>query len=392
MTSKKLEFPKEFFWGAASASYQVEGNITNTDWAKAGRDGKVPVSDSGPDHYNRYEEDFDLAKSLGQNSHRLSVEWSRIEPEEGKFDHEAIEHYKKVFQALKDREITPFATIWHFTLPQWLADKGGVESVEFSKYFARYAKFVVCSLHEYCHRWATMNEPGVVASMGWITGEWVPFKKRNFIGCLVVINNLIKAHVEAYKAIKGCDLVTEVGVVHQNVYFHSNGNILNNFIAKIFNKFGNHYFLDRIKNHLDSIGLNYYMDSFFGKRKEVLEKTDMGWVIYPEGIYHLLVGLKKYEKPIFVSEAGIADEADTKRGKYIKDLVYWMYKAISCGVPLKGYMYWSLTDNYEWAYGYKKRFGLIAIDYETKKRTIRQSAYEYKKICDDNALTIVDNS
>lgn len=116
----------------------------------------------------------------------------------------------------------------------------------------------------------------------------------------------------------------------------------------------------------------------------------MGWEIYPEGIYYTLKELQRYEKPVFVAEAGIADRDDKYRGQYIKDLVYWIHKAIEDGVPVKGYMYWSLLDNFEWALGYKERFGLIEIDYETKERKVRGSAYEYKKICEENALIIED--
>lgn len=388
--SKKLGFPEGFFWGAATAAYQVEGGIHNTDWAKAGRDGIVPEITDGPDHYNRYEEDFDLAKSLGHNAHRMGVEWARIEPEEGKFDEDAIEHYRKVLKALKKRGLEPFVTLWHFTLPQWMADKGGATSRHFPKYFARYCKFVVNELHDDCHRWATMNEPNVFASLGWLEGVWAPFKKRQLFKMLWVNNNLVKSHIAAYRAIKECDLVTEVGIVKQALFVHSDWKPWNKFAAWVMNWFWNHSFLWRIKNHLDSIGMNYYQHSHFGKQRTERQRNDMGWEIYPEGIYYCLLELKKYKKPMFVSEAGIADEKDVYRERYIKDLVYWMYRAIENGVPLKGYMYWSLTDNYEWAEGYEKRFGLIEIDYETKERKIRNSALAYKKICEENAL-IIDN-
>jgi len=388
MSSTKVEFPKGFFWGAASSSYQAEGDITNTDWAKASRESKVPLSDSGPDHYNRYNEDFDLAKSLGHNCHRISIEWARIEPDEGKFDQEAIEHYKKVLQALIDRGITPFVTIWHFTLPQWISDKGGVECSDFPIYFSRYARFIVSSLHEYCNYWATMNEPSIYASLGWLTGEWVPFKKKKLLLYFRIKNNLVKAHKEAYKAIKELDILTDVGIVEQNAYFHSDLKLWNKISVIFLNWINNYSFLNQIIKYLDSIGVNYYHHRYLGKKINVIEKNDMGWEIFPEGIYHVLVGLEKYKKPIYISEAGIADETDLKRSQYIKDLIYWMHKAFEKGVQLKGYMYWSLTDNYEWAEGYKKRFGLIAINYETKERIIRQSAFEYKKICEENYLIL----
>lgn len=385
---KILDFPDGFFWGAATASFQVEGHIDNTDWSKAGKDGKVPLADSGPDHYNRFESDFDLIKKLDHNCHRFSIEWARIEPEEGKFSKEAVEHYEKVFQALKKRKITPFVTLWHFTLPIWLSEKGGVGNKKFPEYFSRYCQFIVENFKGHCVHWATINEPNVFASNGWVRGVWPPFKKNSFIKIFFILKQLKKAHIEAYKKIKSVDLIAEVGIVKNNMYIHASKNPFHLLTSNIFRWWWNFYFLNQIKYYVDSIGLNYYFHYHFGCRRTVREKSDMGWEIYPEGIYYTLMELKRYEKPIFIAEAGIADEKDQYRSQYIKDLVYWIHRAISDGVDIKGFMYWSLMDNFEWAFGYEKRFGLIEIDYKDKKRKIRPSAYEYKKICQNNALEI----
>jgi beta-glucosidase len=388
--SKKLNFPKDFYWGAATASYQVEGNIENNDWAYEAYRGNVPKADEGPGHYTRFKEDFDLIKELGHNSHRLSIEWARIEPHEGEFDKKAIEHYREVLQELKKRGITPFVTLWHFTLPLWVYEKGGIESSNFPFYFERYCGVVSEHLADECDHWATMNEPNVVTSNGFNVGSWPPFKKFRLFKGFKVLNNLKRAHINAYKIIKDKDKdeKCEVGVVKDNIYIHSNKNIFNKIGAKIFRWYWNFYFLNGVKEYIDSIGLNYYFHSYFGKDKPKLDKSDMGWDLYPEGIYHTLIELKRYNVPLFIAEAGIADEEDKFRGQYIKDLVYWSHKAIEDGADVKGFMYWSLMDNFEWALGYDKRFGLIEIDYETKERKIRESAYEYKKICKDNALTL----
>ncbi len=384
---QRLEFPKDFFWGAASASYQVEGNIYNTDWAYEARTSKkVPIADSGPDHWNRYKEDFDIAKSLGHNASRISIEWARIEPVEGEFDIEAIRHYENVLRYLRKNNLEPFITLWHFTIPDWLYKKGGAESECFPEYFEKYAKYVMKHLQKYCSHWVTMNEPEVFSSNGWLRGNWPPFK-RNIIKEFKVTNNLAKAHNLAYVAMKNIDLTSEVGIVKDNIYFYSNKNPINIIKAKIVRWYWNFRFLNKIKNNFDSIGLNYYFHSKFGSKKEY-KKNDMGWDIFPEGIFHVLLELKRYKKPVFIAEAGIADRADIYRGQYIKDLVYWTHRAILEDVPIKGFMYWSLTDNFEWAKGYDQRFGLIEINYETKERKIRDSAYEYKKICEDNALTL----
>lgn len=388
MMHMKLVFPKGFFWGAASAAYQVEGGIDNTDWAYEARSSKkVPPTDSGPDHFNRYEEDFDIAKSLGHNAHRFSIEWARIEPEEGEFSVDAIRHYKHVIKALKARGLTPFVTLWHFTLPKWLYVQGGAASPEFPIYFARYASHVARELGADVEHWVTMNEPEIFAYNGWFEGTWPPFVRHNIFQTWKVFNNLATAHIEAYKQIKEHDLNAEVGIVKDNMYFHANWNPINKLVALIAQRVWNLHFINKVAQHIDTIGLNYYFHKHFGNN-DVHKKSDMGWDLYPDGLYHTLMELKQYGKPVFVSEAGIADHLDMYRGEYIRGLVHATYRAIDDGVPVKGFMYWSLTDNFEWAEGYEKRFGLVAIDYETKERHIRDSAYVYKEICSTNAITI----
>ena len=148
----------------------------------------------------------------------------------------------------------------------------------------------------------------------------------------------------------------------------------------------NKYFLEKIKNHVDHIGLNYYFHSEFGN-KEKYVKSDMGWDLYPEGLEFVLLDLKKYKKPIYVTEAGLADHKDFLRAEYIKDLIVAMNKAIEKGVDVRGFFYWSLLDNYEWVFAYSKKFGLVEVDMISKQRKIRESAYDYKKICESNSVT-----
>lgn len=403
------KFPDDFFWGAATASYQVEGGIENTDWAKAGREGQVPVCGQACDHYNRYEEDFDIAKSLGHDAHRLSIEWARIEPEEGKFDMKAIQHYQKVCKALQERDIHPGITLWHFTLPLWFSERGGFERNDAPEIFARYCAFVVEHLKEYCHHYATMNEPIVYATNGWGRGTWPPFKRFTlfdffsitdsgrqhdakyqkgitpFFLYLRVVKNLAQAHNRAYDAIKQVLLASDVSVVKQVMLFRANKNPVNILTAKFINWWWTYRFMNQVYMKCDSIGLNYYIQKKFGDTK-IYEKTDMDWDMYPEGIYDCLMMLKRYKKPLFVSEAGIADSKDDRRGDYIKKQVEAMWQAIQDGADVRGHFYWSLLDNYEWALGFEKRFGLVEIDYQTLERKIRPSAYIYKEICEKNAV------
>lgn len=405
---KKI-FPNNFYWGAASAAYQVEGGIENTDWAEAARQGRVPVCGRACDHYNRYEEDFDLAKSLGHNAHRFSVEWARIEPEEGKFDEEAIEHYRKVLLALKARGLTPFITLWHFTLPLWFSEKGGFERKDSAEIFARYCSFVVSRLSDLCVHFSTINEPSVYGSNGWLRGSWPPFKRfaltdivsitnsgrtfeskaykglHPFFLYLRVMKNLARAHNAAYRAIKKVCPDTNINFVHHVIVFDANWNPLNKLAAYIANRQWTHVFMRRTRGHYDSIGLNYYFYTQFGDRR-TWRKTDMDWNFAPDRIYDALMILKRYKAPVYISEAGVADSADSGRAEYITKQIEAAWRAREAGVDVRGHIYWSLLDNYEWALGFEKRFGLIEIDYATLERRVRPSALVYKKICEANAI------
>ncbi|MCA9360485.1 glycoside hydrolase family 1 protein [Candidatus Kaiserbacteria bacterium] len=407
MTEKK--FPEGFYWGAATASYQVEGGIEDTDWAEAARAERVPPCNKACDHYNRYEEDFDIAKTLGHTAHRFSIEWARIEPEEGKFDREAVEHYRKVLEALKARNIKPFITIWHFTLPLWFSQSGSFERKDSPEIFARYAAFLVKELGDLCDHFSTMNEPNVFGSNGWLRGSWPPFKRfavTDFVSItnsgrsyeakaskglkpvflyFRVMKNLALAHNAAYRGIKKISPVTEVSVVKHVIVFDSNWNPLNKIKAMVANYVWTSIFMNRTHMFCDSIGLNYYFYTQFGDKRQ-WKKTDMDWNFAPSHIYDALVMLSRYRKPLFVSEAGLADADDSDRAEYIRKQVEATWQAISEGIDVRGHMYWSLLDNYEWALGYEKRFGLVEINYETLERKIRPSAYVYKEICEQNAV------
>ncbi len=403
------KFPTGFYWGAATASYQVEGGIENTDWAEAAREGRVPTCGQACDHYNRFESDFDLAKELGHNAHRFSVEWARIEPEEGKFDKEAILHYREVLKALHARRITPFITLWHFTLPLWFSQKGGFERADAPELFARYCAHVVSELGDLCTHFSTINEPSVIGSNGWLRGSWPPFKRfaatdlvaitnsgrqhearaskgiKPFFLWLYVMKNLAKSHNAAYRAIKAVRPEAQVNFVHHVIVFDSNKNPFNRLKAYIANYSWTHLFMKRTEGHYDTIGLNYYFYTQFGDTRQ-WKKTDMDWNFAPEKIYDALMMLKRYNKPVIVCEAGLADADDSDRAEYITKQVDGVWRAMRDGVKVEGHIYWSLFDNYEWALGFEKRFGLIEIDYDTLERKVRPSAYVYKEICLQNGL------
>jgi len=402
-------FPEGFHWGAATASYQVEGGIENCDWAEAARADRVPVCGRACDHYNQYETDFDIAKSLGHNAHRFSIEWARIEPEEGQFDMGAIEHYRDVLRALRARGIVPYITLWHFTLPIWFARRGGFECTDAPALFARYATFVVHQLGDLCNHMSTMNEPNVYATHGWLYGAWPPFRRGrilwrplskedgtsrsshsrpsfgNVLRYFKVVRNLTKTHVMTYRSIKQIKPDLEVSVVKHVHVFAAGDKWYQKLLAQLANSFQSYQFLDAVRNDCDAIGLNYYRYTKFGDNKNYL-LTDMDWKAHPNGIYDALMLLKRYRKPVFVAEAGLADEDDDMRAAYIRLQVKGVEKALLNGVDVRGHMYWSLLDNYEWALGFEKRFGLVAINYDTMERTVRPSADVYKEIIAQNGV------
>ncbi|KKT38867.1 hypothetical protein A2W54_03685 [Candidatus Giovannonibacteria bacterium RIFCSPHIGHO2_02_43_13] len=414
----KLEFPKGFFWGAATSAHQVEGNNHNdwTEWEKenanrlAGEASRnnLPkhildfypdplkpenyISGRACDHYNRFREDFDIAKSLNHNVHRFSIEWSRVEPEEGKWDEKEIEHYREVIRALREREIEPFVTLWHWTLPIWVAKQGGWENKKTIEDFARYVNKLVRSEGFVDVKfWITLNEPDDIYSIfSYFKGKYPP-GKRSILKTAKVLKNLVAGHKTAYKAIHNSNPAAMVGFANNTIYFESRG-----LIAGIFkilaNAFWNFWFLKKTLNHADFIGCNYYHHNvlrglrYNQNKNEMI--TDMGWEIYPEGIYHVLKDLKKHNKPVYITENGIADSRDIHREKFIKEHLKWAHKAISEGVDVRGYFYWSLLDNFEWSEGFWPRFGLVEVDYKTMERRIRQSAYAYAKIAKENSLEV----
>jgi len=380
-------FPKDFLWGSATASYQVEGGIENCDWAAAAREGKVPVCGRACNHYEHYEQDFDIAKDLGHNIHRISVEWARIEPEEGNFNQEAIQHYRDVLQALRTREIEPSVTLWHFTLPTWFSETGGWERNDAPKLFARYCAYVAENLGDLANQFATINEPMVVAGIGYIRNDWPPFGKKAYLRYFRAITNMARGHNQAYRTIKEKQAKLSIGIVKHTVAYTAVGNPLNRIKAWVMNMGWTHIFMSRVHKQCDWIGCNYYNRKVFGDTR-TLDKTDMGWNIDPEGIYDALKELWKYKKPIYVAEAGCADATDRFRADYIRDTVRAMRRAIGDGIDLRGYCYWSLMDNYEWAEGFEKRFGLIEIDYDTLERHVRPSAYVYKDIIESNGANV----
>lgn len=418
MTNYK--FPDGFKWGSATSAHQVEGGNNNdwTEWEQSekrteelrakGLDPKDFTSGKACDSYNRYREDLDIAKSLGHNIHRFSIEWSRIEPEEGKFDFNAMNHYVGLVKALKDRGMEPMVTLWHFTNPTWFSKLGGFLNNKSSVYFTRYAKYVVDNLKSDIRLWITFNEASTVyTGSSYLKGIWPP-ECKSFLSALKIRNNFIKSHILAYQEIKKVYTSPNVSrhnsspspMSHnvavgsvENIKFIVGGRILKYLgIESIINNQLNFYFWSKTLPYQDFLGVNYYrVHRLLGSYSVLPQQemaTEMDWETYPEGLYEVLTKIKKFNKPVYITENGIADRTDQKRAKFIKDHLYWVWRAIQNGVDVRGYMYWSLLDNFEWAHGFEPKFGLVEMDYNTFEWKIRPSAYEYAKICKTNILEI----
>jgi beta-glucosidase len=404
-----IQFPQDFLWGAALSAYQAEGNNLNSDWWDWEKSqGVQEPSGEAARHYQLYKEDFDLAKQLNLNCHRLSIEWSRIQPYENKFSSLEMEHYKDVILSLRERSIEPIVTLHHFTNPLWFAKLGGWRSEKSIIYFLSYVKYVVEALSDKVSFWVTINEPMVYTYYSYIIGEWPPQEKSS-LKAKMVAKNLATAHIQAYKLIhsiyKKKNLPAPLLSIAQNLiaFVACKNNLRNKFAVYLRNRLFNFGLIDKFIRHksIDYLGINYYtrhlLDSpgwtvkalltdVCKNNHDNLKKNSLGWEIYPQGLFNLLIHLKRYKLPIFVLENGISAQDDNLRWEFIREHLRNIYRARQVGADVRGYLYWSLIDNFEWNKGFSPRFGLIEVDYRTYKRTLRGSGEKFSLVCKTGKL------
>ncbi len=394
------------YWGASTSAHQVEGGnhnqwsvwelenaselATNSenkyahwlprwdDIKEQAQDPRNYVSGKADDHYGRYEEDFDILTSLNMNAYRFSIEWSRIEPEEGKWDEAEIEHYRKYLKALKKRKIEPFVTLWHWTMPIWFVEKGDFEKRSNVKYFVRFVEKITEELGDLFTYSVVLNEPNTYVGMSYGLNEWPP-QDRGRLRLLIAYKNLALAYKKSYKVIKDIRPTHRVGLAMQFSYFYSGDEgVVSSVVSKLGTWLTDWYFIDRTAMQHDYIGFNYYQSNRIVGTK--LENTnefqnDYGWNMQPSDIQYLLEEThQKYKLPIVILENGLADKDDKDRKWWIEKTMEAMDRAIDNGVQIDGYLHWSLLDNFEWADGYWPKFGLVEVDRKTQKRTVRPSA------------------
>ena len=391
----KLVFPENFIWGVAYSSHQVEGNNDNNDWWAWEQKGKTKEKSGWAcDSWNRYLIDHQLAQELGCSAFRLSLEWSRIEPIEGKFSVAALEHYQRVLRDLKRRKMKRVVTLWHWTLPLWLVERyGGWHKKEIVDLFIKYCEKVLKELGEEIDIFVTLNEPIVPLNSGYLSGQFPPGKHNPFL-YRRARQHLILAHQESYRIAKKIKPLLPVGITTLYNFFEPASSHWQ-WAAKKVSDWYNHYILDKINDFQDFVGIDYYFHnkialSFklpFYQCNENKKVSDLGWEIFPRGIYGVTKDAwERYQKPIYIFENGLADAKDQYRAEFIYDHLRWLYKAIQEGVDIRGYFHWSLIDNFEWTKGFKPRFGLCEINYQTMARRPRSSFYSYQKIIQVNGI------
>lgn len=440
------EFPQDFLWGAATASYQIEGA-----WDEDGKGeniwdrfshtpGKVENGDNGDvacDHYHRWREDIELMKELGLKAYRFSISWARILPAgRGEINQAGIDFYSNLVDGLLSAGIEPWVTLYHWDLPQALEDEGGWTVRSTAEAFLEYTDAITRALGARVKNWITFNEPWVSAFLGYKDGHHAP-GRTDLNAAVATSHHLLLAHGLAVPLIRKNCADAKVGItLNLTPQEPASPSIVDRKLATWLDGYVNRFFLDPLVGRgypqdmldsygtpldfilpadmdaiavpIDFLGVNYYTRNI--ARDETADEnlpvtverigaiTEMDWEVYPEGLYNTLGRLHfDYNFPaIYITENGasfadtVSDDGqvdDPKRLSYIQRHLGIAYDAIQIGVPLKGYFVWSLMDNFEWGFGYTKRFGLIRVDYESQERTLKSSAKWYAQIIAKNAVS-----
>lgn len=438
----RFAFPRDFVWGAATAAFQIEGawdadGKGESIWDRFSHTpGKIETGETGDvacDHYHRWPEDIAIMRELGLKAYRFSLSWPRILPDgHGSLNRPGLDYYDRLVDALLAVQIEPYITLYHWDLPQRLQDQGGWPKREVANAFADYAGVVSQLLGDRVKHWMTLNEPHVSSFIGYLAGIHAP-GHADLGEALAASHHLLLAHGLALPVIRGNSPGAQVGLVldyHPIVAASSSEADL--AAARHEDGIANRWFLDplvgrgyppdicsdlqsdlgfvldgdlqRIAAPLDFVGINYYMRNFARSPRggpptvrPNREHTEMGWEVYPEGMLETLTAVHtNYAFPaIYITENGAAyrDEIgpdgevdDRARTSYLRRHLEQVHRAISLGIPVRGYFLWSLLDNFEWAFGTSKRFGIVYVDFGTQQRILKASARWYRSVIQEDAL------
>ena len=416
-------FPRGFLWGTATAAHQVEGNNTNNNWwAWEQQPGHIlngHKSGLACDWWGgRWKDDMDRAAETGQNAHRFSIEWSRIQPAPDRWDENALDRYLGMLRGMHERGLMPMLTLHHFSNPIWLEEQGGWENDDTPAKFAIFVRKAVEALKEYVSYWVTINEPNVYAYSAYSAGTFPPGVK-NINTAFHVMANLTRGHAMAYQIIHQLQPEARVGLsMNYRSFFPATANPLDKFVARtqssIFNDLIPSAARDgklrlplrtvRVPEAIgtqDFLGVNYYSrdqvsfditrgTELFGRLyyPDGADLSATGFIANePEGFFEALKWGLQFNIPMLVTENGVEDQSDQMRPRYIAKHIQQMWRAVNFNWPVRGYFHWSLVDNFEWERGWTQRFGLWGLDVETQTRTRRRSVDLYAEICKENGLS-----
>jgi beta-glucosidase len=421
-----LKFPAGFLWGTSTSAHQAEGDNCN-DWTEWEQENKVRLAkeaekqfkDSVPDwqsiaaqaqnpenyvsggaagHYRLFCEDLGLARALGLNAYRFSEEWARVEPQPGQYDRAAIEHYQEVIRCARQNGLEPLTTLWHRTNPVWVKSLGGWEDPRTVDRFLLYAEKMAKSLGRQARLWTVVNEPMLYIGAGYISGEYPPGFHNSYWRAEKAFRGFVRAFKQAARIIRRINPEARVGTSDAAILLKGCPDKWhNNALAKILDYFLNARFTGAVLQEADFLGVQYYKPEILSlelrgwrpavrRQAEWPQRTDMGWGIYPQGLYEFVKAAAKFHKPIYITENGLADARDATREEFIKEHLRCLHQAIREGAGVRGYFYWSLLDNLEWDKGFWPKFGLVEVDRQTFARTVRPSARVYGQIAKNNGF------
>lgn len=433
----RVTFPEGFLWGAATSAHQVEGGMDNdwTEWELANaerladeasprldygcgplraeewlrvrnpaKDFTNYLSGDGIDHVHRWREDIELASSLGLRALRYSVEWSRIQPDADLVENRWIHHYIGRAIAMRELGIEPIITLHHFTNPKWFSRLGGWERPEAPHVFQHYVSNMAVAAADAgldSVHWVVANEPELYATKGWVFGDWPPNKKFS-PKSQKVIKHFAEAHKRSRDTIKAVDPTAMVSSAPHVIDFEAKKNILwpaNKLAVAVGRGLLADQFSKRIAEDIDFVALNHYLHCVVNVGRIAnnmglfqngnVPRSDLGWPLNPESMYNVLIDAGKKKLPVIITENGIATRDDALREKFTKETLYHVNRAMQEGVDVRGYLHWSLFDNFEWPpAGWWAKFGLVSVDPHTMERTVKPSGYAYSDIAKNNGFEI----